>query len=99
MAVRWLIGKRFVSCARGGASGTEDGVRGTWSQWDGPLVLGWVRVRRSLSVKVREVMVVGLGPRVIVVVFVRAGKGAGVIGGWVGIVGIWLCSFVELVSD
>ena len=41
--------------------------------------------------KVREVIVVGLGPRVIVVVFVRAGKGVGVIGGWVGIVGCVLC--------
>jgi hypothetical protein len=58
--------------------------------------LGWVRVRRSLSVKVREVMVVSVVPRVIVVVFVRAGKGVGVIGGYAGIVWIWLLLFVGM---
>jgi len=39
-------------------------------------------------VKVREDTVVGVAPRVMVVVFVRAGKGVGVIGGHVDIVWI-----------
>ena len=49
--------------------------------------------------KVREVMVVGIALRVTVVVFVRAGKGAGVIGGKADIAWIWLLLFVvDLVS-
>jgi hypothetical protein len=51
-------------------------------------VFGWVRVRRSLSAKVREVMVVGVVARMMVVVFVRAGKGVGVIWKEAGIVRI-----------
>ncbi len=93
------MGRRCESDASGEASGTEDGVSGTWIQWDGPLTFGWVRVRRSLSAKVREVIVVGMVPRVMVVAFVRAGKGVGVTCGYAGIVRIWLLLFVgEFVS-
>lgn len=47
-----------------------------------------------MSAKVREVMVVGVLPRVTVSIFVRAGKGVRFIGGEAGIVKIWLSLFV-----
>lgn len=65
-----------------GSDRGDSDSRGTWIQWFGAW-WAWVMVRTSLSANERRRAVVGTPDTVVVDVFERTGKGAGVV--WVGV--------------